>query len=129
MSTADRGKIPVLVADDHPLFRGALVAFLAGLEAVEVVGEAGNGEEAVAMTRELHPRVVVMDVHMPGIDGVEATRQILHELPETRIVIVTADGDHEKAEEAMRCGAVAYVLKEREPRVIFETILNATATW
>ena len=128
MST-DRSRVPVLVADDHPLFRGALIAFLDGVDEIEVVGEACNGEQAVELTLEHRPRVVVMDVHMPGMDGVEATRRILHEAPDTRIVILTGADDHDKAEQAMRCGAVAYVLKAREPQEIFDAILNATASW
>ena len=127
--SADPGKVPVLVVDDHPLFRGALIAFLGARDDVEVVGEACSGEEAVRMAQERHPRVVVMDVHMPGIDGVEATRQILADAPETRIVILTGGTDHAQAEAAVRAGAVAYVLKGREPTEIFDAILNATATW
>ena len=129
MSTASGAKVPVLVADDHPLFRAALISFLKGREDIEVIGEAQNGEEAVRMAHEHHPRVVIMDVQMPGMDGVEATRRILHEAPATRIVILTAGTDFEAAEAAVRAGAVAYVLKGREPDEIFDAILNATATW
>ena len=129
MSTASGAKVPVLVADDHPLFRAALISFLKGREDIEVIGEAQNGEEAVRMAHEHHPRVVIMDVQMPGMDGVEATRRILHEAPATRIVILTAGTEEEAAELAVHAGAVAYVLKGREPDEIFEAILNATATW
>ena len=122
-------KVRILIADDHPLFRGALRSFLEGLEDVEVVAEACNGEEAVQLAHEHRPRVVVMDVSMPRIDGVEATRRILLEAPDTRIVILTGGGEHGLAEDAMRAGAVAYVLKGREPEEIFQAILNATATW
>jgi DNA-binding NarL/FixJ family response regulator len=129
MSAASGTRVPILVADDHPLFRSALISFLEGRPDIEVVGEAKNGEEAVEMVREHHPRVVIMDVHMPGLDGVEATRQILVEEPATRIVILTAGTDFGAAEAAMRAGAVAYVLKGREPEEIFDAILSATATW
>ena len=129
MGTAGGAKVPVLVADDHPLFRAALVSFLKGREDIEVIGEAQNGEEAVRMAHERHPRVVIMDVQMPGMDGVEATRRILRDAPATRIVILTAGTDYEAAELAVHAGAVAYVLKGREPDEIFEAILNATATW
>jgi two-component system, NarL family, response regulator LiaR len=122
-------KVPVLVADDHGLVRDALAAFLGGVEDVEVVGLARNGEEAVELALEHHPRVIVMDVSMPKMDGVEATRQIMHLLPETRIVILTGNADRERAESAMRAGAVAYVLKDREAKEIFDAILNAAATW
>ena len=129
MSTASGAKVPVLVADDHPLFRAALVSFLKERQDIEVIGEAQNGEEAVQMAHEHHPRVVIMDVQMPGMDGVEATRRILHEAPATRIVILTAGTEEEAAELAVYAGAVAYVLKGREPDEIFDAILNATATW
>lgn len=96
---------------------------------VDLVAEARNGEEAVRLAQEHRPRVVVMDVQMPGIDGVEATRQILHQAPDTRIVILTGGTTRELADAAIRAGAVAYVLKGREPDEIFSAILSATATW
>ena len=121
--------IPVLVADDHGLVRDALAAFLGGIEDVEVVGKARNGLEAIELALEHHPRVVVMDISMPKMDGVEATRQIMHMLPETRVVVLTGHADRERAEAAMRAGAVAYVLKDRDADEIFDAILNAAATW
>ena len=122
-------KVTILVADDHGLVRDALGAFLDGIEDVEVVGMARNGEEAVQLAVEHCPRVIVMDVSMPKMDGVEATRQIMHRLPDTRIVILTGLADQERAEDAMRAGAVAYVLKDRDAKEIFEAILGAAATW
>jgi NarL family two-component system response regulator LiaR len=122
-------KVSILVADDHGLVRDALAAFLSGIEDVELVGLARNGEEAVQLAIEHCPRVVVMDVSMPKMDGVEATRQIMHRLPDTRIVVLTGLADQERAEDAMRAGAVAYVLKDRDAKEIFEAILNAAATW
>ena len=121
--------IPVLVADDHGLVRDALCAFLAGVDDIDVVGTARDGEEAVAKTLELRPHVVVMDVTMPRMDGVEATRQIMHSAPDTRVVILTGISDQERAEEAMRAGAVAYVLKDRDAKEIFDAILAAAGTW
>jgi two-component system, NarL family, response regulator LiaR len=122
-------KVSILVADDHGLVRDALAAFLSGIEDVEVVAMARNGEEALELAIEHRPRVIVMDVSMPKMDGVEATRQIMHRLPDTRIVVLTGLADQERAEDAMRAGAVAYVLKDRDASEIFEAILNATATW
>jgi DNA-binding NarL/FixJ family response regulator len=121
--------IPVLVADDHGLVRDALCAFLGGVDDIEVVGTARDGEEAVALTLELRPHVVVMDVTMPRMDGVEATRKIMHSLPDTRVVILTGISDQARAEEAMRAGAVAYVLKDRDAKEIFDAILAAAGTW
>src|SRR3954470_16407618 len=128
MSSAEAPKIPVLVADDHGLVRDALVAFLSAVADVDVVGQARNGEEAVALALEHRPRVVVMDVSMPKMDGVEATRRILHSLPDTRVVVLTGLADQERAESAMRAGAVAYVLKDRDAQDIFEAILTAAET-
>jgi NarL family two-component system response regulator LiaR len=121
-------KIPVLVCDDHGLIRSALGAFLSGIDDIELVGTACSGEEAIAMAVQHKPRVVVMDVTMPGINGVQATRQILHRLPDTRVVILTGLSDRELAEEAMRAGAVAYVLKDRDASEIFDAILTAAET-
>src|SRR3954471_22002950 len=108
MGAGETQRVPVLVADDHGLVRDALVAFLNGVDGVEVVGTARDGEEAVALALELRARVIVMDVSMPRMDGVEATRQIMHSAPDTRVVILTGHADQERAEAAMRAGAVAY---------------------
>ena len=129
MTMGEAPKVSILVADDHGLVRDALAAFLSGIDDVEVVGMARNGEEAVQLAVEHRPRVIVMDVSMPKMDGVEATRQIMHRLPDTRIVVLTGLADQERAEDAMRAGAVAYVLKDRDAKEIFEAILNAAATW
>jgi NarL family two-component system response regulator LiaR len=127
--TSDEGeKIPVLVADDHGIVRNALVAFLEGIDDIKVVGQACDGQEAVDLALALRPRVVVMDVSMPRMDGVEATRQILRELPDTRVVILTGLADRERAESAMRAGAVAFVLKDRDAADIFDAILRAAET-
>jgi DNA-binding NarL/FixJ family response regulator len=123
-------KVHVLVADDDGLVRSALCAFLDGVDEVEVVGRARNGQEALDMALEHRPQVIVMDVSMPIMDGVEATRRILHALPSTRIVILTGHSDRERAEEARLAGAVAYVVKDREPSEIFAAIMNAVdTTW
>jgi NarL family two-component system response regulator LiaR len=129
MDTESAPKVSVLIADDHGLVRDALAAFLGGVEDVEIVGKARNGEEAVELALQHRPRVIVMDVSMPKMDGVEATRRIMHSLPDTRIVVLTGLADQERAEAAMRAGAVAYVLKDRDASEIFEAILNAAATW
>ena len=101
----------VLIADDHPLFRDGLRALLASAPGVELVGEATNGEEAVSLAADLQPDVVVMDVQMPGMGGIEATRRIVRDGPHIRILVVTMFEDDGTVFQAMRAGARGYVLK------------------
>ncbi len=101
----------VIVADDHPLFRSGLLTALALSDAVEVVGEASNGVEAVASAARLQPDVVVMDLHMPDLNGIEATRQILAAHPATGILVLSMLEDDESVFSAMRAGARGYLLK------------------
>jgi DNA-binding NarL/FixJ family response regulator len=122
------GTVAVMVCDDRGLVRDALANFVRGLDGVELVAQACDGNEAVALAAEKRPDVIVMDVSMPGIDGVEATRRILHNAPTTRIVIPTGHADEDRAQEALRAGAVSYVLKVRDPQEIFDTIAAATQT-
>jgi DNA-binding NarL/FixJ family response regulator len=103
--------VRVLVADDHPLFRVGLTTALQLSGSVEIVGEAASGSEAVAAASALHPDVVVMDLHMPGLNGIEATRQILAERPQTGILVLTMLEDDESVFAAMRAGARGYLLK------------------
>jgi DNA-binding NarL/FixJ family response regulator len=101
----------VLVADDHPLFRAGLLTALELSDSVEVVGEVSNGVEAVDRAKHLHPDVVVMDLHMPVLNGIEATRQIISALPETGILVLSMLEDDESVFSAMRAGARGYLLK------------------
>jgi DNA-binding NarL/FixJ family response regulator len=103
--------VRVLIADDHPLFRDGLRALLASAPGVELVGEATTGEEAVSLAADLQPDVVVMDVQMPGIGGIEATRRIVRDGPHIRILVVTMFEDDGTVFQAMRAGARGYVLK------------------
>ncbi len=104
-------KIRVLIADDHPLFRDGVHGLLDSLGATEVVGEAGSGAEAVAMARALTPDVVLMDVKMPGVNGIEATRAIVAENPRVAVLMVTMFEDDDTVFAAMRAGARGYILK------------------
>ena len=101
----------VLVADDHPLFRAGLLTALELSDSVEVVGEASNGHEAVVAAYELEPDVVVMDLHMPDLNGIEATRRIIAARPETGILVLSMLEDDESVFSAMRAGARGYLLK------------------
>jgi DNA-binding NarL/FixJ family response regulator len=103
--------IRVLVADDHPTFRRGLGALLASLPDVELVGEAADGETAVELAGALRPDVVVMDLGMPGIGGVEATRRIVAALPSIAVLVLTMLDEDESVFAAMRAGARGYVVK------------------
>jgi DNA-binding NarL/FixJ family response regulator len=103
--------VRILLADDHPIVRDGLSAVLELQPDVEVVGEAGDGPTAVTLARELKPDVVLMDLQLPGFSGAEATRQILAETPDIRILILTAYDSDEGILEAVRAGASGYLLK------------------
>ena len=103
--------ITVLLADDHLVVREGLRALLQSEKNIQVVGEAGTGREAVALTRELAPAVVVMDIAMPQLNGLEATRRILKACPATRVLILSAHNDDVYAEEAAVLGAAGYLNK------------------
>ena len=108
--------IRVLVVDDHAVVREGLRTFLRLQEGIEVVGEAGDGEEAVAQAQRLTPDVVLMDLVMPKLDGVEAMQRIRAERAETRVIVLTSFGDDDKLLPAVRAGAAGYLLKSAEPR-------------
>jgi DNA-binding NarL/FixJ family response regulator len=102
----------VLLVDDHSLFREGLAGIITSQPDMEVVGEANDGLEAFVKAQELKPDLILMDVQMPGMDGLEATRQIKQALPETNIVMLTVRDDDEKLFEALKNGAQGYLLKE-----------------
>ena len=104
-------RIRVLVADDHASFRSGLVALLATAGDVAVIGEAASGSEAVALAGDLHPDLVLMDLAMPGVDGVEATRRIAQALPHVAVLVLTMSDDDASVFAAMRAGARGYLLK------------------
>ncbi|MFZ0214406.1 MAG: response regulator transcription factor [Candidatus Dormiibacterota bacterium] len=120
-----RGPEPlrVLIADDHPVFRHGLQALLAAGSDVQVVGEATRGTEAVAMAIELQPDVVVMDIQMPELNGVEATRQILAASPHVRVLVLTMFENDDSVFAAMRAGARGYLLKDADEAEIVRSIL------
>ncbi len=101
----------VLLVDDHALFREGLAGLFAYEEDFEVVGEAATGEEALAAARELMPDLILMDIDMPGMDGIEATRRLLAEMPYAKVVMLTVHDDDEKLFEAIKAGAQGYLVK------------------
>ncbi len=107
--------IRVLLADDHQLVRSGLAALLAGSDDIEVVGTASNGMEAVELARETSPDVVLMDLVMPVMDGVEATRRLVADLPQVQVVVLTSFSDQERILAALDAGAVGYLLKDVDP--------------
>jgi DNA-binding NarL/FixJ family response regulator len=119
--------VRVLVADDHPVFREGFAALLGSIDAVEVVGTAADGNEAVAAARELAPDVVVMDVQMPGLDGIEATRAVLAERPGTGIVVLTMSEEDSTVFAAVRAGARGYLLKGAEAAEVVRAITTVAA--
>jgi DNA-binding NarL/FixJ family response regulator len=114
--------IRVLIADDHALFRRGVASLLAAERDFEVVGEAADGRQALEMARELMPDVILMDIAMPGVDGLAATRQIKAEIPYVRIVMLTATDADRSLFEAVKCGAQGYLLKNLQPRALFGTL-------
>lgn len=114
--------IRVLLADDHALFRKGVASLLSGEREFEVVGEAVDGRQALEMARELMPDVILMDIAMPVVDGLEATRRIKAEMPYVRIVMLTATDAERSLFEAVKSGAQGYLLKNLEPQALFGTL-------
>lgn len=114
--------IKVLLVDDHALFRKGVASALASHTDIQVVGEASNGEEALAKARELMPDVILMDISMPGGDGLAATRRIKAEIPYAKIIMLTVAEQDESLFEAIKSGAHGYLLKTIEPHHLLEAL-------
>jgi DNA-binding NarL/FixJ family response regulator len=117
--------IRLLIADDHAVVRHGLAQLVATFQDVEVVGSAADGEEAVALCAERDPDVVLMDLEMPVLDGIEATRRIRSAQPEVAVVVLTSFSDRQRILHALDAGAVGYLLKDVEPEELAKAILAA----
>ncbi len=114
--------IHLLIADGHVLFREGLQAILKSVPDIEIVGEAGTGHEALSLASDLAPDVILMDIQMPGLNGVEATQLILQNQPGTGIIIVTMLEDDDSLFSALRAGARGYVLKGADKAEMLKSI-------
>jgi DNA-binding NarL/FixJ family response regulator len=119
--------IRVLIVDDHAIVRGGLGSLIATTTDLEVVGEAADGDEAVRLAAELGPDVVLMDLSMPGSDGVQATRQLLEQNPAAHVLVLTSFSDQRRIMDALDAGAEGYLLKHSEPEVILSGIRAVVA--
>ena len=122
MSSA--GRIRVMVVDDHPIMRDGLRDALEASGRFEVVGLAGDGEEAVRTVEGLGPEVIVMDVMMPGMDGIDACREVMEILPDTRVLMLTASSEEDAVIEAIAAGATGYLQKYTRPEELVEAVVD-----
>lgn len=113
--TEEKSSIRILLADDQRLIREGIASLLAIQPGLEIVGTAVNGEDALSMALDLKPDVILMDIRMPEMDGIEATTQILQRLPACRVLMLTTFDDEEYIVKALRAGAVGYLLKDLPP--------------
>ena len=118
----DHTAIRVLIVDDHAIVRKGIRALLAEIEDIDVIGEAGNGEEAVSQANALSPDVILMDLVMPGVDGIQATRQITAEEPCPSVLVLTSFASDDKVFPAIKAGALGYLLKDSEPSALLTAI-------
>lgn len=114
--------INVLIADDHPLIREGLSKILSLNDDIKIIGEARDGREAVKMTMKTHPDVVLMDINMPHMNGIEAARVIKSELPQTGIIALTIHDDQEYIDEMIESGVSGFLLKDVEPEILVKSV-------
>jgi DNA-binding NarL/FixJ family response regulator len=122
MTVPTTGAVRVVLVDDHAVVRTGLAQLLTGAGGIDVVGQAGDGAEALEVVRRTRPAVVVMDLQMPGVDGVAATRSILAEELGAEVVVLTSFSDNARIVAALDAGAVGYLLKDADPEDLIEGI-------
>jgi DNA-binding NarL/FixJ family response regulator len=125
MSQPAQPLIRVLLVDDHAVVRKGLRALLDREPGIEVAGEAESGEQAVQAARAMRPDVILMDIEMPGGGGIDATRHIVEERPETRVVVLTSHAEEASVFPALKAGAVGYLLKQSPPEEVLQAIRQA----
>src|SRR3954465_7438436 len=118
-------KIKILLADDHTVVRQGLKALLAAEEDIEIVGEAENGRQAIQLVKKLLPAVVVIDIAMPVLNGLEATRQITHAVPSTKVLILSSYSDDEYVQQLTEAGAAGYLVKQTAATELLKAIREA----
>ncbi|MFN2132508.1 MAG: response regulator [Anaerolineae bacterium] len=114
--------IQVLIVDDHAIVRKGIRALLAEVDCIQVVGEAGNGQDAITLAEDLNPDVILMDLVMPELDGIEAIRQITSHREQARILVLTSFASDDKVFPAIKAGALGYLLKDSEPADLLQAI-------
>ena len=119
--------IRVLVVDDHRLVRAGLISLLGSADDVLVVGEAADGAEAVTVANDTNPDVVLMDLSMPGVDGVAGTRALLADRPEVRVIALTSFTDRQRVTDVLAAGAIGYLLKDSAPDEVLAGVRSAAA--
>jgi DNA-binding NarL/FixJ family response regulator len=117
--------IRILLADDHRLVRAGLAQLLSGVDEFEVVGSAADGDEACRLAAELQPDIILMDLSMPGCDGIEATKRLRRDQPDARVLVLTSFSDQRRILEAIDAGAVGYLLKDTEPDDLIRAVRAA----
>ena len=123
--SSDAAPIRVLIADDHAIVRQGLSLMLTGQTGIEVIGEAADGAEAVSLAEQLHPHVILMDLAMPGKDGIKATEEIEDTQTGSAVVVLTTFGDADNVMAALDAGAVGYLMKDATPDQIVDAVRSA----
>jgi DNA-binding NarL/FixJ family response regulator len=127
MLRTDGATIRVLIVDDHPLMRKGLTDILQDVEGIEVVGAVEEGAAAVALAYAVKPDIVLMDISMPGMDGIEATEKLMEMDLDVRVVMLTSYSEREKITQALAAGAVSYLTKDAPPEAVIRAIRSAAS--